>query len=324
MAVEKLSDGDPSVLVIGMYGGDQLSFDSVLGTKLLDQLKKLVGVYLVHPFETDYKDMPEVDFTMSTGPPARARMLGEDASWKQKYDKDVSFEDVTQSRTCVAKVILQEFPWPPPQNKGALNFSVGPPGPQLMPPQWGRGWFEYRGVYWLYPFADKQESRPEKKEDFVFLKYSTPHARLEESFDFSVPLIKALEELGVEYFQGKYPFEERIPHGEFISKMNRAKLYFQVKAESYGLTKWEAVASEAIVIGSPHTLFRTAYVNEFGFKHVPTAGVETLKKAITMGLEAYDKPRVQEHLHAMREKLWSYGRLAREMVDILRELKGSK
>ncbi|GAH90265.1 unnamed protein product, partial [marine sediment metagenome] len=227
----------------------------------------------------------------------------------------------TRKRTRVARIILQEFPWPPPQNKDALNFSFGPPGNMLLPPQWGKGWFKYRGVYWLYPFADKEESHPEVKENLVFVKYSTPHARLDESWDFSAPLIEALEELGVDYFRGGYPVEERVPHRDFIDKMNRTKLYFQVKAESYGLTKWEAVASEAVVIGSPYTLFRTAFVNEFGFKLVPTTGVETLKKAITMGLEAYDKPEVREHLWAMREKLWDYGRLAREIVSILKELK---
>ncbi len=315
MAIEKLSDGDPSVLAIGTYGGNQVGFDSVLGTKLIDQLKKVVGVYHVDPVETDYGDLPNVEFTMSTGPPSRARMLGEDF---QEYDRGASFKQTVIDRTKVARIVLQEFPWP---QTDVLNFSFGPPGQQLMPPQWGRGWFKHRGVYWLYPFADKQESRPEVKEDFVFVKYSTPQARLDESYDFSVPLIKALEELGVEYFQGKYPLKERIPHEEFISKMNRAKLYFQIKAESYGMTKWEAVASEAIVIGSTYTLFRTAYVNEFGFKTVPTTGVETLKRAITMGLEAYDKPEVRKHLHAMREKLWDYGRLAREIADILRGLK---
>lgn len=53
MVIEKLSDGDPSVLAIGTYGGDQVGFDSVLGTKLIDQLKKLVGGYHVNPLETN-------------------------------------------------------------------------------------------------------------------------------------------------------------------------------------------------------------------------------------------------------------------------------
>lgn len=320
MAIKKMSSGDPTVLAIGAYGGTQITFGDVVGTRLLEQLKKLVGVYYAHPFETDYNDMPEVDFTMSLCPPARSRMLSEDPNYHEKYDRGASFEDVTRSRTRIARIIVQEFPWPPPQNKDALNFSFGPPGNMLLPLQWGKGWFKYRGVYWLYPFANKEESHPEVKEDLVFVKYSTPHARLDESWDFSAPLIKALEELGVDYFRGRYPLNERMPHRDFIDKMNRTKLYFQVKAESYGMTKWEAVASEAIMMGSRFT-FRDPYVNEFGFKLVQTTGVETLKRTITAGLEAYDKPEVRGHLHAMREKLWDYGRLAREIADILGRLK---
>lgn len=316
MAIEKLSDGDPSVLVIGVYEGGQLGFDDVLGTRLIDQLKKRVGVYHVHPFETDYENMPEVDFTMSTGPPSRARMLGENTSWKQKYDKGTSFEDVTKSRTRVARVILQEFPWP--QHKDALEFSFGPPGNMLLPPQWGKGWFKHQGIYFLYPFVDKQESRPGAKKDFVFV--DCPDAHPGKNWDFSVSLRAALDELKVEYFQGKYPLRERILRKDFVSKINRAKLFFQVKAESYGLTLIEAIAAETIVIGTPMTL-RVPYINEFGLKTVPTTGVETLKKAITAGLKAYDKPEVQKHLHIMREKLWDYERLAREIADIFGELK---
>lgn len=316
MAIEKLSDGDPSVLVIGVYRGNQLGFDDVLGTRLLDQLKKMVGVYCVHPFETDYKDMPEVDFTMSTGPPARARMLSEDPSYHQKYDRGASFEDVTKRRTRVARIILQEFPWQ--QHKDALEFAFGPPGNMLLPSQWGKGWFKHQGVYFLYPFADKQEFHPGAKGDFVFV--DCPDAHPGENWDFSAPLREALGELGVEYFQAGYHFDERIPREDFVSKINRAKLFFQVKAESYGLTLIEAIAAEAIVIGTPMTL-RLPYINEFGLKTVPTTGVETLKRAITMGLKAYDKPRVREHLHAMREKLWSYERLAQEIAGILGELK---
>lgn len=320
MSIIKLSDGIPSVLAIGPYGGELKTFDGVVTTKLLDELKKLAGVYCVHPFETDYGDMPEVDFTMSLGPPSRIRMLDEDPSYRQKYDREISFQDVTRRRTRVARIILQEFPWSPPQNKGALNFSFGPPGNMLLPPQWGKGWFKHGGVYFLYPFADKQESRPEKKEDFVFVDCSD---QWDGNWDFSKPAIQALNELGVKYFRASHDLAKRIPRADFIDKINRAKLYLHIKAESYGLTLMEAVASEAIVIGTRMTL-RTPYINEFGLKTVPTTGVETLKRAITMALEAYDKPEVREHLRAMREKMWDYGRLAREIAEILVGLKNEK
>ncbi len=316
--IEKLSDGDPSVLAIGPYGGELKTFDGVVITKLFDELKKLVGAYVVHPFETDYKDMPEVDFTMSLGPPSRARMLDEDPSYRQKYDRGASFQDIMRSRTRVALIILQEFPWPPPQNKGALNFSFGPSGNMPLPPQWGKGWFKHGGVYWLYPFADKQESHSEVEEDFVFVDCSD---QWDGNWDFSKPALQALNELGVKYFRATHDPVKRIPRAEFIDKINRAKLYLQIKAESYGLTIPEAVASETIVIGSRFTL-RTPYVNEFGFKIVPTTGVETLKRAIKAGLEAYDRPEVREHLHTMREKLWDYERLAQEIADVLKKLKG--
>ena len=314
MAIKKLSEGSPTILAIGVYGEDMQTFDGIVATNLLNGLKKLVGVYSVHPLETDY-DIPEVDFTISIGPPARARMLGEDF---QKYDRGIGFEKMVTERTRVARIILQEFPWPPPQNKGALNFSIGPPGNSLLPPQWGKGWFEHRGIYWLYPFADKRESSPKNKEDFVFVDCSD---QWNGNWDFSKSALQALDELGVEYYRAVHDPAKRIPREDFIDKINKAKLYLHIKAESYGLTLMEAVASEAIVVGSSFTL-RTPYINEFGFKIVPTTGVETLKKAITVGLGAYDKPEVKEYLHAAREKLWTYERLAREIADILTKLKG--
>ncbi|MBA7694498.1 hypothetical protein ES703_103109 [subsurface metagenome] len=187
-----------------------------------------------------------------------------------------------------------------------------------MPPQWGKSWFKHEGIYWLYPFGDKQEFHPGEKEDFVFVDCSD---QWNGNWDFSKPALQALNELGVKYFRATHDPAKRIPRAEFIDKINRAKLYLQIKAESFGLTLFEAVAAEAIVIGSQMTL-RIPYINEFGFKVVPTVGVETIKRAITMGLEAYGKPEVQKYLHAMREKLWDYGRLAREIADILKKLKG--
>lgn len=324
MAIEKLSDGDPAILAIGMYGGEQVGFDSILGTKLLDQLKKLAGVYYVHPLETDYKNMPEVDFTMSIGPPARSRMLGEDF---QEYDRETSFQQMVKKRTKVARIILQEWPWPTnPEpirstRSRVLNFSFGPMG--IMAPwtdQWGSGWFYSRGVYWLYPFADKRESRPKAKRDFVFVDCPDPH---NSNWDFSEPLNKVLEELGVDYFQGPRKFEDRIPHREFAEKMNHAKLFFHVKAESYSMTSIEAVASEVIVLGTYFTL-RTPYIDEFKFSVMPDNNLVTLKKAITMGLEVYDEPEVRKRLRAMRGKLWNYRRLAWEIVDAMKSLKVTK
>ena len=319
--IEKLSDGDPSVLAIGMYGGDMVGFDSILGTKLLDQLKGMVGVYHTHPRETDYEGMPEVDFTMSMGPPARARMLGEDY---QEYDKGTSFQDTIRKRTKVARVILQEWPWqtdPEPVRSirsRVLNFSFGPLA--LIAPwtdQWGKGWFYNRGVYWLYPFADKRESRPKAKRDFVFVDCPDPH---NSNWDFSEPLIKVLEELGVEYFQGPRKFEDRIPHREFAEKLNRAKLFFHVKAESYSMTSIEAVASEAIVLGTYFTL-RKPYIDEFKFSVMPDNNLVTLRKAVTKGLEVYDEPKIRKRLRTMRRKLWNYKRLAWEIADAMRSLK---
>jgi len=327
MAIEKLSEGNPSALAIGLYGEELNGFDAIVATKLLDELKKLVGVWHIHPCETDYENMPDVDFVISTGPPSRSRMLGETEDFR-KYDSEVSFEQAAKDHARVARIILQEFPWG--ASKGALNFSFGPSwGTLTLPiwrPEWGKGWFKYKDVYWLYPFADKQESRPEKKEDFVFVKYSTSQAEQDKGSDFSVPLIEALEELGVEYFQGKYSPKERIPHEEFISKMNLAKLYFQIKAESYGLTKFEAVASETAVIGTNRTIKRL-YANEFNFHRIQGSGrhsVETLKQVIMDQLAAYDRPEMKEQLHMAREKLWTYKRLAREIASILKVLKKEK
>ncbi|GAJ09404.1 unnamed protein product [marine sediment metagenome] len=184
-------------------------------------------------------------------------------------------------------------------------------------PKWGKGWFKEGDVYYLYPFEDKREFHPSAKEDFVFVDCSD---QWNGNWDFSKPALQALNELGVRYFRATHDPAKRIPRTDYVDKLNRAKLYLHIKAESYGLTLFEAVASEVIVMGSPFTI-RLLYANEFGFKHVPTTGVETLKKAITAGLEAYDKPEVRKHLHAMREKLWNYGRLAREIADILEGLK---
>lgn len=325
MAVEKLSDGNPTLLGIGFYEGNlsgaaspvefyakgMKTFDGIVATNLLNELRKLIGVHCINPLIEDYESIPEVDFAMAIGPPARGRMLGERPNYRQFYDTIIR-------RTRVARIILQEFPWPPPRNKGALNFSFGPPGNTLLPPLWGKGWFAHNGVYWLYPFADKHESRPVAKEDFVFVDCSDPW---DGNWDFSKSALQALDELGVEYYRATHKPAKRIPREEFINKINKAKLYLQVKAESYGLTLMEAVASETIVLGTPRTL-RTPYINEFGFKTVPTPSVETLKKAITTALSVYDKPEVKEYLHAAREKLWTYERLAREIVDILRKLKG--
>lgn len=316
--IQKLSDGDPTVLAIGLYGEPQLGFDSVVGTKLLDQLKEIIGVYQIHPLETDYGNMPEVDFTMSLSPPARARMLGEDF---QEYDRETSFQDVTKSHTRVARVILQEWPWltppEPPRSirSRVMNFSVGPTEYSApWPEQWGKGWFYYRGVYWFYPFVDKQECYPGHKKDLVFLDCPDPHNR---NFDFSDRLIKVLDELGVDYFQGARDFKDRIPHKEFVSHLNRAKLYFQVKAESYSMTSIEAVASMAIVIGTYFTL-RRVYMDEFNFTLMPDDNLITLKTAVTAGLEAY--PKVSERLRKMRHKLWDYKRLAWEIADAMKSL----
>ncbi|GAI22461.1 unnamed protein product [marine sediment metagenome] len=72
MVIEKLSDGDPSVLAIGTYGGDQVGFDSVLGTKLIDQLKKLVGGYRTH------KCFTSIGEERSHGNPAERSKFRED------------------------------------------------------------------------------------------------------------------------------------------------------------------------------------------------------------------------------------------------------
>ena len=321
--IEKLSDGDPSVLAIGMYGEPQVGFDSVLGTKLIDQLKKMVGVYHVHPLETDYKKMPEVDFAITMGPPARARMLGEDF---QEYDRGTSFQQTVMKRTRVARIIFQEWPWriPPEPIRSIrsmlLNFSFGPlEYIAPWPDQWGKGWFSWRGVYWLYPFADKRESRPEAKRDFVFVDCPSSDSSL--LWDFSEPLIKALKETGVDYFQGPREFKDRIPHKDFVSKLNQAKLYFQVKAESYSMISIEAVASEAIVLGTYFTL-RRVYVDEFKFTVMPDNNIVTLKKAIATGLKVYDDPTIRKRLRKMRRKLWDYRRLTREIADAMRSLKG--
>lgn len=316
--IEKLSDGNPTVLAIGPYRKSQKKFDDILTTKLLDYLKKLVGVYVVHPFETDYSDMPEVDFTASLCPPARARMLGEDPSYRQKYDMGTSFQDLNKKRTGVARIILQEFPWP--RHKDAIEFAFGPAwGVGIMPACWGSGWFKHDGVYYLYPFADKCESHPNGKEDFVLM--DAPERRGEcKKWDFSTPLIAVLDELEINYFQTSDEEGRRMPHADYVNCMNRAKLYVHVKAESYGQTLAEAVASEALVMGSNSTL-RHPYPHEFGFWVLPNTKVETLKRFIRAALDNYDKQKVREHLHAAREKLWDYGRLAREIADILRGLK---
>jgi len=325
--IEKLSDGNPSVLIIGQYGEPQVSFDSILGTKLIDQLKKHVGVYYTHTLETEYKDMHEVDFTMSIGPPARSRMLGENF---QKYDRGVSFPRTVMERTKVARIILQEWPWlTPPEpvrsiRSRLINFSFGPPsyvGPMPEPAWdelWGKGWFYHMGVYWFYPFADKRESRPEPKEDLVFLDCPHPH---DNPWDFSEPLITALNDLGVDYYQGARDFKDRIPHKDFVGRLNQAKLYFQVKPESYSMTAIEAVAAEAIVIGTSPTL-RRVFTDEFKFVIMPDNNIVTLKKAITMGFNAYDKPDVRKRLRKIRRKLWNYKRLAWEIADAMRSLKG--
>lgn len=319
--IEKLSDGDSSVLTIGQYGGPQMGFDNIFGTKLIDQLKKFIGVYHANTLETDYKNMPEVDFAISLGPPARARMLGEDY---QEYDRGISFQQTVRNRTRVARVILQEWPWltkPEPirsTHSRVLNFSFGPIG--FMAPwtdQWGKGWFYSRGVYWLYPFADKQESRPKTKRDFVFVDCPDPH---NSNWDFSEPLTKVLEALGVEYFQGARKFEDRISHKEFADKLNHAKLFFHVKAESYSMTAIEAVASETIVLGTYFTL-RKPYIDEFKFSVMPDNNLVTLKKAVTMGLKAYDDPKIRGRLRGMRGKLWDYKRMAWEIADAMRSLK---
>ena len=319
--IRKLSDGDPTVLAIGLYGEPQFGFDSVLGTKLIDELKKNVGVYHAHPLEMDYKDMPEVDFTISLGPPARARMLGENF---QEYDRGASFQDVMKNHTRVARVILQEWPWhiPPGPMRSmksvVLNFSIGPHSKmEPWPENWGEGWFYYRGVYWLYPFADKEESYPGRKRDFVVLDCPDPHGS---NWDFSEQVVKVLDELGVDYFQGARDFKDRIPHKDFAEKLNQAKLYFQVKAESYSMTAIEAVASEALVLGTFFT-FRKLYADEFKFTMIPDTNYATLRKAITTGLEAYDNPEIRERLQKMRAKLWDYKRLAWEISDALKKIK---
>jgi len=319
--IQKLSDGDPTVLAIGLYGEPQFGFDSVLGTKLLDQLKENVGVYHVHPLETNYEDMPEVDFTMSLGPPGRARMLGEDF---QEYDRGTSFVQTAMDRTKVARIILQEWPWhiPPGPMRSmrsvVLNFSFGPMGKMVpWPDQWGKGWFYYRGVYWLYPVVDKEESRPENKRDFVVLDCPDPHGS---NWDFSEHIVKVLDELGVDYFQGARDFKDRIPHKDFAAKLNQAKLYFQVKAESYSMTAIEAVASEAFVLGT-HPTLRRLYADEFKFTMMPDNNLVTLRKAVTKGFEAYDVPEVRSRLRAMREKLWDYKRMAWEISDALKKSK---
>lgn len=319
--IQKLSDGDPTVLAIGLYGEPQFGFDSVLGTKLLDELKKFAGVYHVHPFETDYKDMPEVDFAISLGPPGRARMLGEDF---QQYDRGTSFQDVTKSHTRVARVILQEWPWhiPPGPMRSmksvVLNFSFGPMSRmEPWPDQWGKGWFYYRGVYWLYPVVDKEENRPENKRNFVVLDCPDPHGA---NWDFSDRIVKVLDELGVDYFQGARDFKDRIPHKNFAAKLNQAKLYFQVKAESYSMTAIEAVASEAFVLGI-HATLRRLYADEFKFVMMPDANLVTLRKAVTEGLEAYDVSEIRSRLRRMRVKLWSYRRMAWEISDAMKKIK---
>jgi len=326
--IEKLSDGDPSVLVIGQYGGPQVGFDSILGTKLIDQLKKHVGVYFIHTLETDYKDMPEVDFAMSMGPPARSRMLGEDY---QEYG--ASFPQTVIERTKAARIILQEWPWlTPPEPARSLrsrliNFSFGPlsyVGPLPEPKWdelWGKGWFYHMGVYWFYPFVDKHECRPEPKEDFVFL--DSPPTNKDNNWNFSDPLITALKDLKVNYYQGPRHFKDRIPHKDFVGKLNRAKLYFQVKPESYSMVAMEAVAAEAIVIGTSLTL-RRVFTNEFKFVIMPDDNIVTLKKAITMGFDAYDSSDVRKRLRKMRRKLWDYKRMAWEISDAMRSLKGSR
>jgi len=319
--IRKLSDGDPTVLAIGLYGEPQMGFDSVLGTKLLDELKENIGVYHVHPLETDYGDMPEVDFTMSLGPPARARMLGEDY---QKYDRGASFTQTVMNRTKVARIILQEWPWhiPPGPMRSmksiVLNFSFGPISTITpWPEYWGEGWFYYRGVYWLYPVVDKRENRPERKRDFVVLDCPDPH---NVNWDFSDRIVRALGELGVDYFQGARDFKDRIPHRDFAAKLNQAKIYFQVKAESFSMTAIEAVASEAFVVGTYPTL-RKVYADEFKFVMMPDDNLVTLKKAVTTGLEAYDDPEIRKRLRGMRAKLWSYRRMAREISDALKKIK---
>jgi len=322
--IRKLSDGDPTVLAIGLYGEPQLGFDSVLGTKLIDELKKNdVGVYHVHPLETNYDDMPEVDFAISLGPPGRARMLGEDF---QECDRGTtSFIQTVMNRTKIARVILQEWPWHiPPKielrslKSPVLNFSFGPMSKmEPWPEQWGQGWFYYRGVYWLYPFADKEKNHPGRKRDFVVLDCPDPN---NSNWDFSEHIVKVLDELGVDYFQAARDFKDRIPYEDFAEKLNQAKLYFQVKAESYSMTAIEAVASEAIVLGTFFT-FRKVYSDEFKFTMMPDTNYVTLRKAVTMGLDVYDDPEIKERLRRMREKLWDYKRLAWEISDAMKKLK---
>ena len=320
--IQKLSDGDPTVLAIGLYGEPQFGFDSVLGTKLIDELKKFVGVYHAHPLETDYEDMPEVDFTISLGPPARSRMLGEDF---QQYDRGTSFAQTMMDRTEIARIILQEWPWqiPPGPMRSlksiVLNFSVGPISKvEPWPSYWGEGWFFYRGVYWLYPFVDKQENYPARqKRDFVVLDCPDPHGT---NWDFSDRAVKVLDELGVEYFQGARDFKDRIPHRDFAEKINQAKIYFQVKAESYSMTAIEAVASQAFVIGT-HPTLRRLYKDEFGFVMMPDDNLVTLRKAVTEGLKAYDDTETKSRLRRMRAKLWSYRKLAWEISDALKKIK---